>query len=147
MVISNLLINATLSFFGSILNILALYCFWKIKWQGSLSNSDKLTLILNVWDTIFCVIFLPVKVITYVLSPEIKVKPTHLAMVDALNVVFSSLIIILIAFNRYIKIIKPVKHHLILSKSCLNKLLFATPVISALIPLTILFDSQLSANF
>lgn len=140
-------INFSFALVGSILNVLALYCFWRIKRQnGNLGNSDKLTLVLNIGDTVYCVIFLPVKVITYVLNPSYTVRPLHFSFIDSINFVFSSLTISLIAFNRFLKIAKSSKYHLILPTRRLHVLLFMTIFVSVFISTLIFVNSRVAAN-
>ena len=138
--------NIPLSLVGSILNVLALYCVWRNKRQSCLSNSDKLFLVLNVADSVYCMIILPVKVISYLLNPTMTVKPRYHGYLDALSFCFTSLTVILIAFNRFVKISKASRHHVILPSVRLHKLLLTALTVSLLLPMTIFFNLQVAAK-
>ena len=91
--------NIPLSLIGSIINITALYCLWCIRRNSELSKLDKLVLTLNTADTVFSAIFLPAKIMSYFLNPDLKSKPCYM---NGVNIFFTLFIISLIAFNRQI---------------------------------------------
>ena len=124
--------NLLISLAGTLANFLALYCSWRTMRGSILSNSDKLALVLNIADAIYCAVLLPMKIIYYFLNPQNHVRgtPIHLAYIDAFNICFTSFLITLIAFNRYIMISKASKHHLILPRRRLHKLMFLILVVS-----------------
>ena len=138
--------NVPLSLIGSIINSTALYCLWYIKRNSELSNSDKLVLTLNLADTVFSAIILPTKIMSYFLNPGLKSKPRYHGYMDGVNIVFTSFIISLIAFNRYIKISKAPRHHVIFSKIRLHRILAIILIISLLLPALIFVDLALLAN-
>ena len=141
-----ILFNIPLSLIGSIINITALYCFWCTKRNSTLSNSDKLVLALNTADTVFLAIILPSKVMSYIVEPELKSKPRYHGYMDAVNFFFTSFLISLIAFNRYIKISKASRHHVILSKARLHGILMTALTLSLLLPILIFFNLTLIAK-
>ena len=138
--------NIPLSLIGSIINITALYCLWCIKRNSELSNSDKLVLTLNTADTVFSAIILPLKITSYFLNPDLKSKPRYHVNMDGVNIFFTSFIISFIAFNRYIKMSKASRHHVILSKTRLHRILALGFILSLLLPTLIYIDITLMAN-
>ena len=141
-----ILFNIPLSLIGSILNITALYCFWCTKRNSTLSNSDTLILALNTADTVFLAIILPSKFMSYIVEPELKSKPRYHGYMDAVNFSFTSFLISLIAINRYIKISKASRHHLILSKGRLHGILVTGLTLSLLLSISMFFSLTLIAN-
>ena len=138
--------NIPLSLIGSILNVIALYCLWCTKRNSTLSNSDKLILVLNTADTVFSAIILPTKVASYILEPDLRSKPRYHCYMDAVNIFFTSFVISLIAFNRYIKISKASRHHVILSRTRLRNLLITGMTLSLMLPTIIFLDLIVFAN-
>ena len=138
--------NIPLSLIGSIINITALYCLWCTKRNSTLSNSDTLVLSLNTADTVFLAIILPSKFMSYIVEPDLKSKPRYHGYMDAVNIYFTSFLISLIAFNRYIKISKASRHHIILSKARLRVILVLGLTLSLLLPIHIFFNITLFAK-
>ena len=100
---------------GGILNIFAFYCLVTFKQRsrtqksqkGSFGNLEILLLALNISDSFLCLGDLPVKIVIYILNPKMTDKPRFLGYLDGICFWSSSMIVILIAFNNYIKISSP----------------------------------------
>ena len=135
--------NIPVSLAGIIANFLGLYCSWTNR-RSILSNSDKLALTLNILNAVFCTFLLPIKIIWYLTYSTMNVKPLFIGYIDALKIIFTSLLITLIAFNRYIKISKASRHHVILSGSRIHKLVLSMFVVSVALPMSMLIDLKIS---
>ena len=110
------------SVFGSFGNILSLYCLWKSK--KVVTNAVKLLIALNVGETVACVFIAPYQGI----AVYMRFKPSRtgyktINVVSAMASWYSSVMIFLIALNRYIITIYITNHHKILSPKRINILI------------------------
>ena len=107
--------NVPILLVGGIANIFTFYCLVTFKKKGSsktsFGNLEILLLALNISDTYICLGNLPVKIVTYILNPNMKDKPKFLGYMDGIGFWSSSLIVILIAYNNYLKISSPHNYH------------------------------------
>ena len=127
---------------GCVANLYTLYCLVKRKQRiGNVANKfgnlETLLLALTISDTVFCLGNLPVKTTIYLLHPAMKEKPRYLGYMDAACFWSSSLIIILIAANNYIKISRPQKYHQMLSRRRIQALVTVVVLVSVSISLII----------
>ncbi|XP_066929412.1 probable G-protein coupled receptor 34 [Clytia hemisphaerica] len=138
--------NSLISVSGILGNFISLYCLWKLKrGQGnvSLSNAEKLLLSLNIADLLKALIIIPYH-IYYDLD---KTTSTTKAVVNSylMTVGFwtSSLIISLIALNRYIKITRAVFYEQISSKRMTMYTILILYIFVLLLPSIYFIDHKL----
>lgn len=106
---------------GTCGNILALSCLWKLKRIGpSTENSEKLLAALNMIDLYQSVVVLPYHVYSYWVGKNSDWANFLYSYLTSIGFWFSSFVVALIALNRFIKISKLSRYHLIMSRTKMN---------------------------
>ena len=138
------IVNIPLLIVGGLANLFTFYCLVTFKKKSSpktsFGNLEILLLSLNISDTFMCLGNLPVKIATYILTEELTVKPTHLRYLDTIGFWSSSLIVILIAFNNYLKISSPHNYHSRMSRKRIYKILALILVVSVVLPIMLFIN-------
>ena len=109
---------STIAALGTILNGLSLYCQWKTRRAREFDNSARLLLNLSVCDFVNSIFIVPVFCAGYhywKLRSNCTALKTQ-AVFNNLNGLYSSCLIIIITYNRYLKIAKFATYHRIMSR-------------------------------
>ena len=136
-----------LSLIGGMTNLMALYCLWKYRLAHIVrfGNQERLLLALNISDSFFCLVAIPLKIVTFMGSPVLPAKPLYVRYADSICLMSSTLMIISIAINNYIKISRPSKYDQLLSKKRVRILIGVAFLYSCVHPLIILINLQIYA--
>ncbi|XP_066923727.1 cannabinoid receptor type 1A-like [Clytia hemisphaerica] len=108
----------TIAALGTILNVLSLYCQWKTRRTREFNNSARLMASLSVCDFIDCIFVVPVFCAGYhywKLRSDCAALKAQ-AVFNNWNALYSSCLIVMITFNRYLKIVKYARYDRIMSR-------------------------------
>ena len=147
--------NIPILIVGGLANVFTFYCLVTFKQRNSQQRSQKasfgnleiLLLALNISDSFFCLGDLPVKIVIYILNPKMEDKPRFLGYMDGICFWSSSMIVILIAFNNYLKISSPHNYQDKMSRKRIYAFLALISVVSLILPAMIFVNLRVNGVF
>ena len=89
---------------GSVLNIFALYCFWKTRHTRRTASTNQILLSLNLHDTVNCVILIPMSAGFHLSQTTNCIAQVLYISISVRSVWYSSFLVLLIAVHRYNKV-------------------------------------------
>ena len=95
---------ASIAVVGSVLNIFALYCFWKTRHTRRTAPTNQILLSLNLHDTINCVVFIPISAGVHLSQTTNCIAHTVYVSTGIYSLWYSSFLVLLIAVHRYNKV-------------------------------------------
>ena len=98
---------------GGVTNIVTFCCLVRFMSRNTnrQGNYERLALALNVFDSIFCMVAVPMKMYIYLLGIDAENKPLYLVSIEGICFWASSLLVVLIAGNSYFKMTRPVRYN------------------------------------
>ena len=100
-----------ISLIGGTINLTALYCLIKYRSRNitNFGNHEKLLTTLSFSDLFFCLVTLPLKIVTFMVNAEMETRPIYILYTTMVSFWSSTLLIVLIASNQYIIVSRPGK--------------------------------------
>ena len=111
----------------------------------TIQRNKSVVLALNTTDLFLCMVTLPLKIVTFITQPALVAKPLSILYFDAVYFWSSSLTILFIAINNYIKVSRPSKYDQMLSKKRMMVLISTIQVFSFLNPGLLFVNLHISA--